>query len=71
MFFMSIYLLPEIEMTRADSKFIERMLPHLTRELINKPKYIQNSTVTLQIPKKLDAYKYVETISQTGGKSSY
>lgn len=60
--FIQLPYLPEIEMTRSDSKFIERMLPHLSRELINKSKYIQNDSVIQQIPKKLDAYKYVKVL---------
>lgn len=41
-------------MTRSDSKFIERTLPHLNKEIYN------NSDLLIQqVPNKLDAYKYV------------
>lgn len=53
--FVQLPFLPEIEMTRADSKFIENALPHLS-----KASYNQSDSPTIQhIPNKLDAYKYV------------
>ncbi|XP_031638878.1 epoxide hydrolase 3-like [Contarinia nasturtii] len=52
--FVQLPYLPEMEMTRTDSKFIERTLSHLNKEVYN------NSDLLLhQIPNKLDAYKYV------------
>lgn len=53
--FIQLPYLPEIHF-HSDSRFIESMLPHLNRE----SKYIQNESVVQQIPKKIDAYKYVK-----------
>lgn len=55
--FVQLPYLPEIEMTRTDSKFIERTLPHLNKDSSNK--YSQIDPTIQQIPNKLDAYKYV------------
>lgn len=52
--FVQLPFLPEIHF-HSDSSFIENLLPHLNRE----SKYIQSDSVVQQIPKKLDAYKYV------------
>lgn len=51
--FVQLPYVPEIEMTRTDSKFIETALPHLSKEIYN-----QNDSA-IQISNKLDAYKYV------------
>lgn len=52
--FVQLPYLPEIEMTRTDSNFIEKTLPHLSKESHN-----QTDSLLQQIPNKLDAYKYV------------
>lgn len=55
--FVQLPSLPEIEMTRANSKFIERSMPHLSKEPLTKSAYLQTDSVIQQIPNKLDAYK--------------
>lgn len=56
--FIQLPYLPEIEMTRTDSKFIERTLPHLNKEP-PRSTYISADSLIHQVAKKFDAYKYV------------
>lgn len=56
--FIQLPFLPEIEMTRTDSKFIEQTLPHLTKEPLRST-YIPADSLIQQVPNKFDAYKYV------------
>lgn len=57
--FAQLPYLPEVEMTRSDSTFIDRALPHLRTEASTKTMYSINDATIQQIPNKLDAYKYV------------
>lgn len=58
--FIQLPYLPEIEMTRNDSKFIEHTLPHLSKEPPKSSMYIPMvDSVVQQVPNKYDAYKYV------------
>lgn len=57
--FIQLPYLPEIEMTRADSNFIDRMLPHLRDDSSPKSIYHSTDSTIQRIPNKLDAYKYV------------
>lgn len=57
--FVQIPYLPEIELTRNDSQFIEKTLTHVQNDIKNTPIYGLNDTPIEQIANKLDAYKYV------------
>lgn len=57
--FVQIPYLPEIELTRNDSQFIEKTLSHVQNDIKTTPIYGLNDTPIEQIANKLDAYKYV------------
>lgn len=57
--FIQIPYLPEIEITRSDSAFVEKALPHIQNDIKNTPIYGINETPIEQIANKMDAYKYV------------
>lgn len=57
--FVQIPYLPEIQLTRADSQFIEKTLTHVQNDINNTPIYGLDNTPIEQIANKLDAYKYV------------
>lgn len=57
--FVQLPYLPETEMTRNDSSFIETALSHLNKDTISKSlRYSMNDNLNC-IPNKMDAYKYV------------
>lgn len=57
--FVQLPYLPEAEMTRNDSNFIESALSHLNKDPIPKSiLYASNDNICC-IPNKMDAYKYV------------
>lgn len=57
--FVQIPYLPEIQLTRTDSQFIEKTLTHVQNDIKNTPIHGLNDTPIEQIANKLDAYKYV------------